>query len=167
MSSNDFLFGIVSLDPGQLNYDKVERGGLSIEYRLIPIWNLVEQTAKEFAVTAKAKEVTIHLDIESPVAATAGEECTNKSNGKPLKAAYLPEEIRQHRLIGDPIRMTQVLRNVISNALKFTPPNGEFEYSLFQRFKLPWSPHISPIPPLTILRHCDHSGIVRAGRSKE
>jgi signal transduction histidine kinase len=102
-----------------LNYDKIENGQLSFEPSVISIWHLVEQTAIQFELPAKAKDVTLYLDLE-PCNADEEEGITKVS-----KAACLPEEIRQHRLVGDPVRVTQILRNLISNAVKFTPPNGK------------------------------------------
>lgn len=105
-----------------MNYDKIENGQLSFEPSVISIWHLVEQTAIQFALPAKAKDVTLSLDLEPPIATEADEE---EGITKVSKAACLPEEIRRHRLVGDPVRVTQILRNLISNAVKFTPPNSK------------------------------------------
>ena len=106
----------------QLNYDKVENGKLSLEPTILSIWDILEKTVQEFVLPARARNISIHLDLEPPVAAQSGEEGAVITVAQ---AALLPEEVRQHRLIGDPIRIMQVLRNIIVNAIKFTPSEGK------------------------------------------
>ena len=40
------------------------------------------------------------------------------------RARHLPDAIKDLRVIGDFVRLTQVLRNLMSNPLKFTPAGG-------------------------------------------
>ncbi|QEN06557.1 PAS domain-containing sensor histidine kinase [Oceanispirochaeta crateris] len=84
-----------------LDFSKMESGNLSIEHIPIPIHSLLENIVKLFIPQAKAKGVDFKYN----------------------PASDLPEVI-----MGDPIRIGQVIQNLLNNALKFTP-NGFIELS--------------------------------------
>jgi hypothetical protein len=92
-----------------LNYDKIEMGTLRLEFSSVPIWGLVKKTVAAFVMQAKQKSIDLQL---------LGE-CW----------AQLPDAERnvyeQLRVVGDSTRIAQVLRNLLSNALKFTPEQGK------------------------------------------
>jgi signal transduction histidine kinase len=98
-----------------LNYDKVEMGTLSLERSIVPIWDLIERTLSEFKLPAKAKKIDFKLDFSA--LADTDEESLDTIN--------LPQDISERRVLGDAIRIAQVLRNVVSNGLKFTPDGGK------------------------------------------
>lgn len=81
-----------------LNFDKVQAGQLNLELSIIPIWDLIESTMAEFRLPAQKKKVSFEVIME------------NKN----------PEDASQ-KVMGDQIRLAQVLRNLASNAIKFTP----------------------------------------------
>jgi signal transduction histidine kinase len=88
-----------------LNYDKVETGTLSLERTILPIWDLIERTLAEFKLMAKAKKIDFKLDFS---------EVAEKDEESP-STIHLSQDIREHRVFGDAIRIAQVLRNVVSN----------------------------------------------------
>ena len=91
-----------------LNYDKIESGTLSLELSVIKIWDLIEQTVAEFKLPAATKKITLDLKL-------------NGDKGGDNQADALPFDVVSQKVIGDSVRITQVVRNLISNALKFTP----------------------------------------------
>lgn len=86
-----------------LNYDKIENGSLSLELTVIPIWKLIEQTVLEFKLPMNAKSITLSFNL-------------------PTKDGH-----KNHKVVGDAVRLSQVLRNLISNAIKFTPEGGSID----------------------------------------
>lgn len=86
-----------------LNYDKIENGSLSLELTAIPIWKLIEQTVVEFKLPMGSKNITLSFNLPFE------KDCTN------------------HKVVGDAVRLSQVLRNLISNAIKFTPEGGDID----------------------------------------
>jgi len=86
-----------------LDFSKIEAGKFEVESIQFNLRDEIENTVNDFQ--AKAKENNIHLSWSS--------------------STPLPKDF-----IGDPIRLRQVLNNLISNAIKFTPVNGRIEMNI-------------------------------------
>lgn len=109
-----------------LNYDKIENGSLSLEWSLLPIWDLIERTTHEFSVPAMNKKIRLDVEFESSVAPTFDKHCHNKSDLeqgiqsnasttiRSASSSDLPRTARKLFVIGDVVRMSQVFRNLLS-----------------------------------------------------
>eukprot|EP00598_Pedospumella_elongata_P013428 CAMPEP_0185012468 /NCGR_PEP_ID=MMETSP1098-20130426/98320_1 /TAXON_ID=89044 /ORGANISM="Spumella elongata, Strain CCAP 955/1" /LENGTH=802 /DNA_ID=CAMNT_0027541531 /DNA_START=32 /DNA_END=2437 /DNA_ORIENTATION=- len=93
-----------------LNYDKVEMGTLRLEFSAVPIWEVVKAATVSFLTPAKHKG--IHMSLSNNL------EVEDSFEGK---SCHQPQPV----VIGDYARLAQVMRNLISNALKFTPEQGQ------------------------------------------
>jgi signal transduction histidine kinase/CheY-like chemotaxis protein len=107
-----------------LNYDKVESGSLSLELTAIPIWNTIKQTISEFRLPAHSKNISLTLNLPPQTLPATG-----SSSEMPLQDA---------KVVGDDIRLVQVIRNLVSNALKFTPEGKAVNINVH------WRPSPSP-----------------------
>jgi signal transduction histidine kinase len=94
-----------------LNYDKVEMGTLRLELSSVPIWNVIRKTTNAFMMQAKQKSVELQLVGECWIKNIAGDVVEDRN-------------YELLRIVGDSTRIAQVLRNLLSNALKFTPEDG-------------------------------------------
>ena len=95
-----------------INYDKIESKTLMLDRKLINPLNILVTVIRPMQVQARQNEVTLdmnfmHLDGSSAV----------------IHKEY--EYLSNYYTIGDSVKLSQVYRNVISNALKFSPPNGK------------------------------------------
>jgi len=109
-----------------LNYDKIAAGELLLEYTIVSAWNLIEETVLEFNLPSAKKKISLH--IHSPDATEL--EITTlvdlEVEGIPSRAAYL---VQDQKLVGDSVRITQVIRNLVSNAIKFSKEGGDIHVS--------------------------------------
>ena len=80
-----------------LDLSKIEAGKLNVEYADFEMRQTVDEVVHEQAVKAREKQVTLALTVDSNV----------------------PDA-----LVGDSLRLRQILLNLIGNAIKFTPANG-------------------------------------------
>lgn len=86
-----------------LNYDKITTGSLKLELSVLDADYLMDHAKKEFKLQAAKKNIDVIVEDKT---------------SSPIKMKYLC-------VVGDDIRLLQVLRNLMSNALKFTPPKGK------------------------------------------
>ena len=76
-----------------LDFSKIEAGKLTLEVTSFDFDNVIQNVVSIFNVKAQEKNISLNLDIANDIPDT---------------------------LIGDPVRLTQILANLINNAVKFT-----------------------------------------------
>ncbi len=81
-----------------LDLSKIEAGKLNIEYTDLELRQLVDEVVREQEVKAREKQVNLVLEVADDV----------------------PDA-----LVGDSLRLRQILLNLIGNAIKFTPADGK------------------------------------------
>lgn len=80
-----------------INYDKIETKTFTIEKKLVNIAHVTEKTINLLTPQAKEKGVNIFFQAQ---------------------------DMTRLRVWGDSVKLAQVIRNLASNALKFTPQSG-------------------------------------------
>ncbi|HNY11394.1 MAG TPA: response regulator [Candidatus Wallbacteria bacterium] len=80
-----------------LDFSKIEANKLNIEYKPFEIENLVHESLDFFEESIKNKKLSVSLDIDKKI---------------------------KYNVIGDRLRIKQILLNIISNAIKFTQHGG-------------------------------------------
>jgi len=132
-----------------LNYDKIEQGKLLMEVSVVSIWELIERATNEFKLPAAKKQLRFGVSFSY----------RNEEDGQDRVASpsSLPTSVGDLKVVGDPVRISQVLRNLISNALKFTPEGGAVDV------ESSWIPPTSPLLNMqSVTLHNDRT--VRAER---
>jgi len=114
-----------------LNYDKIENGSLALEMTVVPIWSLVDRTISEFKLPMASKNIGLHFSLP---------ELEKEPQTEELVACG---KVRDQKIIGDTVRITQVLRNLVSNAIKFTPEGGDIYV------KAKWQKSQTRVKPMT------------------
>lgn len=127
-----------------LNYDKVESGTLPLELSIIQIWPLVQRAGAEFRLAAVAKNMRYEIDYSKSIHVDKGKEeedihllrsrrtsRTGKVNEVGVedcetpRLSSLPVDTRMQHVVGDPVRISQIIRSFISNAFEFTENGGK------------------------------------------
>ncbi len=85
-----------------LDISRIVAGKLSLDVEPVDLISLTEATFDSFRVLADARGIQMHMELDRTVPATSG----------------------------DPERLRQIFFNLLSNALKFTPPGGNVSIKL-------------------------------------
>lgn len=85
-----------------LDISKLENGRINIKYSLVDLSDLLEKTLEDLKHSAESKEQTIIYNKKGKV----------------------------FTLDSDPLLVGEIYSNLISNAIKYTPPGGQIEISL-------------------------------------
>mmetsp|Transcript_6804 Transcript_6804/g.17529 ORF Transcript_6804/g.17529 Transcript_6804/m.17529 type:complete len:971 (+) Transcript_6804:35-2947(+) len=106
-----------------LNYDKVQMGELSLELSVVSLWELLDSTVNEFRLAAQERKINLSLDF-GDVAKAYGDSPELEPASKKTGVDQLSKSTQARRVVGDVVRLSQVIRNLVSNGLKFTPEDG-------------------------------------------
>ena len=87
---------LLELITSLLDLSKLEQGVMQVNFETLHVAAIIEDIAKTFAPAARKKKIEVVVDVDE----------------------QLPS------LKGDPLRIKQILSNLIENALKFTPEGG-------------------------------------------
>lgn len=110
--------GAIAVLNDMLNYDKIEIGMLSLDVSELCILQLLRYSVSPFEL--QAKQCGIRLELQLPNWVQEAQQVLEKRSVLQLPGG----NHRVARVLGDSVRLSQVMRNLVSNALKFTPEGG-------------------------------------------
>eukprot|EP00977_Amphora_coffeiformis_P023630 scaffold13866_cov175-Amphora_coffeaeformis.AAC.1 len=110
----------VSILSDLLDYDKLETGTFRVEMKQVRIWDLIRKTVNQFNVQAVNRKVCLVLCLDDP---------SSTQNKEDLEAGVH----RYFDMLGDDVKISQIIRNLLSNALKFTPEGGSIKVKATQK----------------------------------
>ena len=99
-TSSRNLVGIVN---DILDFSKIESGNMELEYKKSDPFKEIENTVRLFNARTKSKDISYTLDMDPNISSC---------------------------LMMDTLRLSQILSNLISNAIKFTPEKGKITVSV-------------------------------------
>lgn len=95
-----------------LDYDKIEQDTFKLDVGTVNIWKLVRATVSSFKIQADKRNMSLLFTIADINATCVDDAETGK---KP--------SFSRLQVVGDDSRLRHVVRNLISNSLKFSPEN--------------------------------------------
>ena len=164
-----------------LNYDKLMQGKLNLELESFNIWDLIRSSSRAFTIQARQKSVNYEFKFQIDTISILVEENEKMgiSNTSSLDmtiecaVGVVPIDVSTKSLhnkhtemtnlvvIGDKIKISQVLRNMISNALKFTPSGGDVIISA------EWNKDDTQFKDLDINTHITEEGDEETGEKQQ
>lgn len=121
MTSSNVAVGVLN---DFLNYDKIESKSLNLDISIVNIWNDLEQALSQFKISAESKDIQLSLEFNVDGNPDENEEWDEEKGKFPSSSQELPLSIKEKRVVGDSERIAHVLRNLLSNSIKFTPKGG-------------------------------------------
>jgi len=94
-----------------LTFDKIDENKLVVELEDVNPWNFIQETVKPFKINATQVNVQLYIQC----------------------AEYDSKWFDSFHIKADKFKLSQVLRNLLSNALKFTPSGGEVKILIEKR----------------------------------
>ena len=120
-----------------LLFDKLETGALVLNKLTVPVPELVEDSIKMFSVQTREKslELAITNNDESMLASSAEDHSKASDSSAHTVNSDVPVGLTPLLYITDQVyvdknKVMQVIRNVVSNAIKFTPAFGKIQVNV-------------------------------------
>lgn len=128
-----------------VNFDKIEAGTLRLDISPVSVYDVVARCVGLFHTRAEQKGVRLTLKIAELDRAVEGMERVNHA-----------DRVRFSVVSGDVVRLEQIFKNLVSNAIKFTPSNGciDVTVNFLDQKVLRTYPHSGSYPP-SILKSSD------------
>ena len=102
-----------------------------METEPVCIWDLVERTVQQFQIQAVNRKVDLKLNLTKPKPgfnSPGGVGTNSDETDVEACAGCVCSDLLN--VVGDGLKLGQVIRNLVSNALKFTPADGTIEVSV-------------------------------------
>jgi len=109
-----------------LTYDRIERGEIQLELSLVNIWSVIQLAAAEFVLPASNKGIQFTVQYMS--CSSNNNSSSSSQPNTPVvvnSVEHLDTNARDTRVVVDAVRLTQCIRNFLSNAVKFTQEGGK------------------------------------------
>ena len=100
-----------------INYDKISMGILNMDRDLCCFWAIVGQAVEPFTVQARQANVKLSMQLQ-----------VHRDDGTLTEEQHIM--LRRLLVHADTVKMIQVVRNLVSNAIKFTPEGGQVTVSV-------------------------------------